>query len=100
MYIISSEVCVKLFRYSKLMCVLCYHKQAYEFPGWKTPAKYPRFPTGPQVQQYAEKYVEHFKLAPYLRMGTTVTRAERRDGTPVRVRTEIVCACTLEFLAI
>lgn len=40
------------------------------------PKSYPESPSGQQVQQHVEAFVKKFDIAPYLRLGTEVVRAE------------------------
>lgn len=58
-------------------------KELYEFPDWPLPPDTPNFTPGPAFQAYLELYCDHFGLRQSLRMGTRVTRIERRpDGRP------------------
>lgn len=52
------------------------NKGTYALSELKMPREYPEWPTGAQVQQYLEAYVDRFGLAPYVRVSTEVTLAE------------------------
>lgn len=52
------------------------NKGSYALFELPMPKSYPESPSGQQVQQYLEAYVRKFDLAPYLRLGTEVVRAE------------------------
>lgn len=52
------------------------NKGSYALSELPMPKSYPESPSGQQVQQYLEAYVKKFDLAPYLRLGTEVVRAE------------------------
>ena len=54
-------------------------KGTYALSELPMPRDYPEWPSGEQVQQYLETYVDTFGLAPYLRLGTPVTLAEPTD---------------------
>mmetsp|Transcript_49034 Transcript_49034/g.110250 ORF Transcript_49034/g.110250 Transcript_49034/m.110250 type:complete len:647 (-) Transcript_49034:72-2012(-) len=57
--------------------------ELYEFPEFPYPedVKWEKFPPGPQVQQYIERYVEHFGLEKLCRFGTGVHAiVPRGDG--------------------
>jgi cation diffusion facilitator CzcD-associated flavoprotein CzcO len=54
-------------------------KGTYALSELQMPGDYPEWPSGEQVQQYLETYVERFGLAPYLRLDTPVTWAEPTD---------------------
>lgn len=51
-------------------------KGSYALSELKMPKDYPQWPSGEQVQQYLELYVEKFDLAPSLRLSTEVLSAE------------------------
>ena len=51
-------------------------KGSYALSELKMPKDYPQWPTGEQVQQYLELYVEKFDLTPALRLSTEVLTAE------------------------
>lgn len=51
-------------------------KGSYALSELKMPKEFPQWPTGEQVQQYLELYVEKFGLAPHLRLSTEVLSAE------------------------
>ncbi|RZT79116.1 cation diffusion facilitator CzcD-associated flavoprotein CzcO [Micromonospora violae] len=51
-------------------------KGTYHLSDLPMPAHYPQWPSGEQVQQYLESYVEKFGLASTLRLGTEVASAE------------------------
>ena len=55
-------------------------KGTYALSELPMPRGYPQWPSGAQVQEYLQRYVETFDLAPSLRLGSEVVRAER-DGT-------------------
>ncbi|WP_347955347.1 flavin-containing monooxygenase [Gordonia aichiensis] len=57
------------------------NKGTYAFSDYPMPREYPEWPSGEQVQQYLAGYVEHFALAPKLRLGTEVTTATIDEGT-------------------
>ena len=54
-------------------------KGTYALSELKMPRDYPEWPSGAQVQQYLELYVERFGLAPCIRLETPVTLAEPTD---------------------
>lgn len=54
-------------------------KGTYALSELPMPRDYPEWPSGEQVQQYLETYVDTFGLAPYLRLSTPVTLAEPTD---------------------
>lgn len=51
-------------------------KGSYALSELKMPKDYPQWPTGEQVQQYLELYVQKFGLAPSLQLSTEVLSAE------------------------
>lgn len=51
-------------------------KGSYALSELKMPKEFPQWPSGEQVQQYLELYVEKFGLAPSLRLSTEVLSAE------------------------
>jgi len=58
-------------------------KELYEFPDWPLPPDTPTFTPGPVFQAYLERYGDHFGVRHSLRLGSRVTRIERRpDGRP------------------
>jgi cation diffusion facilitator CzcD-associated flavoprotein CzcO len=50
-------------------------KGTYRLSDLPMPAEYPQWPTGEQVQQYLERYVEKFDLGSVLRLSTEVVSA-------------------------
>jgi cation diffusion facilitator CzcD-associated flavoprotein CzcO len=50
-------------------------KGTYHLSDLPMPAEYPQWPTGEQVQQYLERYVEMFDLGSVLRLSTEVVSA-------------------------
>lgn len=50
-------------------------KELYEFPEFPYPSdgQFDKFPSGPQVQQYIERYAEHFGIDKIVRLNTGVT---------------------------
>ena len=56
------------------------NKDTYHLSDLPMPAHYPQWPSGEQVQQYLERYVEVFKLGSVLRLSTEVVSAELVDG--------------------
>ncbi|MEZ5830769.1 MAG: FAD-dependent oxidoreductase [Dongiaceae bacterium] len=58
-------------------------KELYEFPDWPLPPDTPNFTPGPVFQTYLERYCDHFGVRHALRLGSRVTRIERRpDARP------------------
>lgn len=55
-------------------------KDTYAFSDYPMPRSYPEWPSGQQVQRYLEGYVEHFGLAPLLRLGSKVISARPRPA--------------------
>ena len=55
-------------------------RDTYAFSDYPMPRDYPEWPSGEQVQRYLEGYVEHFDLAPLIRLGSEVISAEPRPG--------------------
>ncbi|MEH1168697.1 NAD(P)/FAD-dependent oxidoreductase [Micromonospora sp. CPCC 205539] len=55
------------------------NKGTYHFSDLPMPARYPQWPTGEQVQQYLESYVDTFGLSGVLRLDTEVLSAELLD---------------------
>ncbi len=55
-------------------------KDTYAFSDFPMPDSYPEWPSGAQVQEYLEAYVDRFGLAPFLRLGSRVVRATPRPG--------------------
>jgi cation diffusion facilitator CzcD-associated flavoprotein CzcO len=55
-------------------------KDTYAFSDFPMPDSFPEWPSGAQVQQYLEAYVDHFGLGPALRLGSSVLRATTRSG--------------------
>ena len=56
------------------------NKGTYALSELKMPRDCPEWPTGAQVQNYLETYVDKFALAPYIRLNTLVTLAEPTDN--------------------
>jgi cation diffusion facilitator CzcD-associated flavoprotein CzcO len=56
------------------------NKGTYHLSDLPMPAHYPQWPTGEQVQQYLENYVDLFGLGAVLRLSTEVVSAELVDG--------------------
>ncbi|MBN9742556.1 monooxygenase [Amycolatopsis sp. A1MSW2902] len=57
-------------------------KDSYALSDFPMPRDYPEWPTGEQVQQYLESYVEERDLKPLLRLSTRVTHAELDESVP------------------
>lgn len=55
------------------------NKGTYALSDYPMPKSYPEWPSGQQVQEYLEGYVQKFALAPYLRLRTEVVSAELAD---------------------
>lgn len=55
-------------------------KGTYHLSDLPMPAHYPQWPTGEQVQQYLERYVDLFGLGAVLRLSTEVVSADLVDG--------------------
>ena len=55
-------------------------KDTYAFSDFPMPRSFPEWPSGAQVQEYLEAYVERFGLAPALRLESLVLRATPRPG--------------------
>lgn len=55
-------------------------KDTYAFSDFPMPDSYPEWPSGAQVQEYLEAYVDRFGLAPHLRLGSRVVRATPRPA--------------------
>ena len=51
------------------------NKKTYSLSDHPMPREYPEWPTGAQVQDYLESYVDQFGLAPHVRLSTEVTAA-------------------------
>lgn len=51
------------------------NKGTYQLPGFPMPRAYPQWPSGQQVQQYVDDYVQQFDLGRLLRLNTEVVRA-------------------------
>ena len=67
-------------------------KELYQFPDWPLPKETPNFTPGPIFQQYLEDYVDHFGIRPSIRVGSHVTklekRADERPGWTMTIRAE------------
>lgn len=64
-------------------------KGTYALSELPMPRSYPQWPSGAQVQEYLQRYVDTFDLAPALRLGSEVVRAELDEagrGWHLRVR--------------
>jgi thioredoxin reductase len=59
-------------------------RETYAFSDFPYPTTADDFPTAAQVREYLDAYVEHFALAPMLRLATEVCSVSRRraDGAP------------------
>jgi cation diffusion facilitator CzcD-associated flavoprotein CzcO len=56
-------------------------RDLYRYSDFPMPKEFPEWPSGAQVHQYLNNYVDHFKIRPCIRFNTTVTNiAERTDG--------------------
>ena len=55
-------------------------KETYDFSDFPMPDDYPEWPSGEQMQDYLESYVRHFDLTENLVLGTSVSRAELKEG--------------------
>lgn len=55
-------------------------KGSYALSELKMSKKYPQWPSGEQVQEYLEEYVDKFNLRPTLRLSTEVLSAEPDDS--------------------
>ncbi|MEU5948081.1 NAD(P)/FAD-dependent oxidoreductase [Micromonospora sp. NPDC047465] len=55
------------------------NKGTYHLSDLPMPAHYPQWPSGEQVQQYVESYVDRFGLRPVLRLATEVVAAKLVD---------------------
>lgn len=47
-------------------------RDEYAFSDFPMPAEYPMWPSGEQVQEYLQRYAEHFDVIPHIRFNTTV----------------------------
>ncbi len=54
-------------------------RSTYALSDFPMPRDYPEWPTGEQMQDYFEDYVDQFNLRPILRLGTTVSGAVLND---------------------
>ena len=58
-------------------------RELYEFPDWPLPREVADFTPGPVLQNYLMEYIQHFGLAPHIRLDSNVVGvAERSDGKP------------------
>lgn len=55
-------------------------KKLSEYCDFPMPDSYPDYPSHEQVCAYFNAYVEHFKLRPYIRFNTSVSKAEKIDN--------------------
>jgi cation diffusion facilitator CzcD-associated flavoprotein CzcO len=56
-------------------------RDLYRYSDFPMPKDFPEWPSGKQVYQYLNSYVDHFKIRPFINFSTTVTNiAERADG--------------------
>lgn len=55
-------------------------KNEYAFSDFPMPEAYPEWPSGEQVEQYLERYSEHFELTSCIRFNTEVLDLYREEG--------------------
>jgi len=57
-------------------------RELYEFPEFPYPANksWAKFPSGPEVQEYIERYADHFGLRNLIRFSTGVSRVDVGEG--------------------
>ncbi len=56
-------------------------RDTYEYSDFPMPSDYPEWPSGEQVQQYLESYVEHFALIDDIHLNTRVVSADWGEAT-------------------
>lgn len=81
-------------------------RELYEFPDWPLPADVPDYTPGPVIQDYLERYAQHFGVLPHIHFEASVIQIRRQrtvggwsidyqqGGSAHRAEFDFVVVCT------